>query len=1205
MSNQLVITSGAKVRSLEGVITGTSGVLNALGINVANGIPQLDGSGKILVSQLPNSVMEYKGTWNVATNTPYLVNGVGNAGDVYIVTGAASGGTNHDFGAGNILFYNGDQAIYDGSLWQRASGSTGSVTSVAASITGNSIGITGSPITTAGTLAFAFSGTNLQYINGAGNLTTFPTLISSIGLSMPSAFSVANSPLTANGTIAVTGAGTSSQYIDGTGALQSFPALTGYVPYTGATSDVDLGTHILNAQALHIKGTAGNGHLGLKHQSATPSASANESLIYANVDGDLGWLNGNLYLTTFNTHANTANRVYTFPDISGNVAVSSADNNFTGINSFDIGINYKTGASLAGVSGYISMGYDKSGSGASSTLSMKIADGNGSKAVNLDFVGSPATYTYTFPSTSGTVALTSNLSSYVPYSGATGNVNLGSYGLTASSLNINNVSTLDGNVLLKKAGLSVTTGTYLTQFAASSGVGIGYSDGTGGANFTFPTASIYTYTFPAATGTIALTSNLSSYLPLSGGTMTGDVIYNNCDILLNNGRAISGQLYGTSSYAVMLSMTPANKVQIDAYGQGVIFGGTIGSGTYTYTLPSATGTLALTSNIPTVSGASGQVAFFNGTSSITGSNNLYWDSTNSKLGVGTGVTTLNAILTLYTTSAANQIKAAGTAPAITFSDGISSSTYAGVYGVATAANHFVTGTAAGDMAIANQSATAGAIVFGTGTTERMRMTSAGTFSIGNTNTTYNLDVTGTGRFTSSVTAGQGLFTSSSFPLDLTANTNNYGIRLTSVQAPTLLLYSTYNTANNRNWGVFTNSQVFGDFDIRQSNAKDGDMTNGANSTSRLYIGNTGNVGIGTSSPSYKLSVVGDAYAGIGVNDGTNTAVLQWHSSDGFRLNVVTSKPMLFFTNDTERMRITSGGNVGIGTASPNIVGFTGTVLTVNGTGNYQGFEVATSGTSRMIMSSNGTDGYISTRQAGMNIIFEAGSASEKMRITSGGNVGIGTSSPGSILHTLKSGTAISGIGDEVFIGQRSNGVDNAAVTIISNNLSIIRFSNTSNVELGAIAYDNPNNIMQFKTNATERMRITSGGILYSYGTYTNTTSNAANLYMGSGGAFERSTSSIKYKKDVINYDKGLSEVLQMRPVYYKGISESDGDKQFAGLIAEEIHDLGLTEFVQYDDKGNPDALAYQNMVALLVKGMQEQNQLIQQLRTDIELLKNK
>jgi len=223
MSQQLQITGGAKVRSLEGVITGTTGVLNSLPINGSLGIPQLDVNGKILVSQLPNSVMEYLGTWNAATNTPTLANGTGNAGDVYLCNVAGT----VDFGAGPISFVVSDQVIYSGTIWQKASGTSGTVTSVAASITGNSLGITGSPITTAGTLAFAFAGTNLQYVNGAGNLTTFPTLISSIGLSMPSAFSVSNSPLTANGTIAVAGAGSTAQYIRGDGTLATFPAVGG------------------------------------------------------------------------------------------------------------------------------------------------------------------------------------------------------------------------------------------------------------------------------------------------------------------------------------------------------------------------------------------------------------------------------------------------------------------------------------------------------------------------------------------------------------------------------------------------------------------------------------------------------------------------------------------------------------------------------------------------------------------------------------------------------------------------------------------------------------------------------------------------------------------------------------------------------------------------------------------------------------------
>lgn len=55
------------------------------------------------------------------------------------------------------------------------SGSGGTVTSVAASITSGAIAISGSPITTTGTLSFTYTGTTSQYIRGNGTLATFPS----------------------------------------------------------------------------------------------------------------------------------------------------------------------------------------------------------------------------------------------------------------------------------------------------------------------------------------------------------------------------------------------------------------------------------------------------------------------------------------------------------------------------------------------------------------------------------------------------------------------------------------------------------------------------------------------------------------------------------------------------------------------------------------------------------------------------------------------------------------------------------------------------------------------------------------------------------------------------------------------------------------------------------------------------------------------
>ena len=74
------------------------------------------------------------------------------------------------------------------------------------------------------------SGTNIKTINsttllGSGNITTGS--VTSVGVSMPSAFSVASSPITTSGTIAITGAGVVSQYVRGDGSLANFPLSSG------------------------------------------------------------------------------------------------------------------------------------------------------------------------------------------------------------------------------------------------------------------------------------------------------------------------------------------------------------------------------------------------------------------------------------------------------------------------------------------------------------------------------------------------------------------------------------------------------------------------------------------------------------------------------------------------------------------------------------------------------------------------------------------------------------------------------------------------------------------------------------------------------------------------------------------------------------------------------------------------------------------
>lgn len=81
---------------------------------VANGYAPLNASVQVPIQYLPNTFFNYLGTWDAATNTPTLADGVGTVKDAYIVTVGAV----RDLGSGNQTFNIGDYVIYNGSIWQ-------------------------------------------------------------------------------------------------------------------------------------------------------------------------------------------------------------------------------------------------------------------------------------------------------------------------------------------------------------------------------------------------------------------------------------------------------------------------------------------------------------------------------------------------------------------------------------------------------------------------------------------------------------------------------------------------------------------------------------------------------------------------------------------------------------------------------------------------------------------------------------------------------------------------------------------------------------------------------------------------------------------------------------------------------------------------------------------------------------------------------
>lgn len=218
-------------------------------------------------------------TWFTSNATLVLLDGQ----IVYCKDGANAG--KYKIGDGTTAL---SSLVFYGGVSSSGGGTWGSITGTLSSQTDlqNALNAKQDTITT---------GTTLEYFKGDLSLGTFPTNVSTFT--------------------------NDAGYITST-------SLTGYVPYTGATSDVDLDANMLSSYALRVTGTNGGGDIHLRHQSADPSATGQSTSLFADASGDLKWKNDNLYYTTLKTSSNTANHVYTFPDATGTVALTSDINTF-------------------------------------------------------------------------------------------------------------------------------------------------------------------------------------------------------------------------------------------------------------------------------------------------------------------------------------------------------------------------------------------------------------------------------------------------------------------------------------------------------------------------------------------------------------------------------------------------------------------------------------------------------------------------------------------------------------------------------------------------------------------------------------------------------------------------------------------------------------------------------------------------------------
>tara|TARA_R100000426_G_scaffold18229_1_gene16242 strand:+ start:839 stop:1603 length:765 start_codon:yes stop_codon:yes gene_type:complete len=214
----------------------------------------------------------------------------------------------------------------------------------------------------------------------------------------------------------------------------------------------------------------------------------------------------------------------------------------------------------------------------------------------------------------------------------------------------------------------------------------------------------------------------------------------------------------------------------------------------------------------------------------------------------------------------------------------------------------------------------------------------------------------------------------------------------------------------------------------------------------------------------------------------------------------------------------------------------------------------------------------------------------KATASHGTGLGIGTSAPLRQLHI-----------------ENTSANSEIAFTAGTSGVSSILFGDGqtgTDIYRGYIQYNHASDKLLFGTSSNERMNITSVGYLNVPGVYANTTSNSANVachYVT--GDITRSTSSRRYKNTIKDTDVGLAELNKLRTVSFKG--NNDGDIIFNGLIAEEVHDVGLTQFVEYDDENRPDGLRYPHMISLCIKAIQELSAKVETLEAKVTALESK
>jgi len=288
-------------------------------------------------------------------------------------------------------------------------------------------------------------------------------------------------------------------------------------------------------------------------------------------------------------------------------------------------------------------------------------------------------------------------------------------------------------------------------------------------------------------------------------------------------------------------------------------------------------------------------------------------------------------------------------------------------------------------------------------------------------------------------------------------------------------------------------------DVQLINYRTSNMQFGNGGAVDMTIDSSGNVGIGTSSPAYKLDVNGgadntilrllstDDTCAIILTDNDSSSTIT-HQNGDFIFNADSgnadpaSSEMVFQVDATERMRIDSSGNVGIGATSPtqklDVSGTDARIYltnantdinmdnTANGQlhldGNAYAFGIA--------LNADGAQLY--TNSASRDLIFGV-NETEVMRVT---NTSVGIN--GAPAYTLDVRADDGGGADLRVLSGTDSGADailRLQTLATSAGESSIYFADTAASAVGRVVYEHSTNSMEFWVNGSKEMIIQSAG----------------------------------------------------------------------------------------------------------------------------------